>query len=277
MARQARTACSLRSPVTDSAPNSSPKPGSPRSREEGALLLLLDIGAALLLASLFVGWYQVHEVNRFGCSGITESFSPFWVTVTTSGSDCPPSGAGTLQSAGLPQTGALYAAAGILTAIAGVLALAPIGLKEAGRRSRRVSIALLALSARVLAIGALAPALLVMEQTSTVCHDEGVSQTPFEVPLGGPSPGAVNIYLNQSPPAPPDLRNDWSFWTGSSPGSTWPVWFGASGPWNSFAGTNSSAGAALAWGPGFGLAIDLGGLALLAAGPVLVWKLKPPS
>jgi hypothetical protein len=278
MSLHGRTSFSPQGTVSTSVAQGNPKSGSPRSREERALLLLLGVGAALLLASLFVGWYQVREVDRFGCTGLSESLSPFWVSVSTSGSDCPSSEAGSYQSAGLPQTGVLYAVAGILTAIAAVLALSVIGLTRAGRRSRRASIPLLALAICALAVGAVAPALIAIEQTSTVCHDEGVFQTPFVVPLESSSVGAATDYLNQSPP-PMSLPecNGWSFWTGGSPGSSWPVWLGSSGPQDSFGGSNVSGSAVLVWGPGAGWVLDLGGIALLVTGPVLARKPRPAA
>jgi hypothetical protein len=261
--------------------NGSASPNGPTSqlahrREERAPRLLLGVGAVLLLASLFLGWYQIHEVNRSGCTGITETLSPFWVTVTTSGTGCPPSEIGSFQAAGLPQTGALYFVAGVLTAVAGVLALMLILLNRRVRQSRRSSIILIAVSVGALALAALAPVLIVMEQPSAVCHDEGVFQTP----LGTPEASSVvssGIYLNQSAPEPPDPCNGWSFWSGSPPGSTWPVWVGSSGPWDSYAGSNESGSAELVWGPTLGWVLDLGGIALLVAGPVLARKPEPPA
>jgi len=258
------------------APGSKPNPGSllPPHREERALIVLVGVGAALLLASLFIGWYQVQQISRHGCTGILESFSPFWVTVTSSGTGCPPSETGSFQSAGLPLTGALYSLVGVLTAVAGLLSLALIGLRRALRPSRKVSLVLLCFSLLALSAGIGAPVLLAVNQTWTVCHDEGVVQTPFELPHGAFPGASPPIPLNQSSPAPPFRCNGWSFWTGNSYGWSWT---GTVGPWNSFTGSNVSGDAVLSWGSGPGWILDLGGLALLATGPVLAWRSKPTS
>jgi hypothetical protein len=260
--------------MSSSIAQGNPRLGSPRSREEKALLLLLGVGAALLLASLFVGWYQVQEVARNGCTGISESLSPFWVSVSTTGSGCPPTETGSFTAAGLAQTGALYSVAGALTAIACVLAFSLLGLKWSKRQSRRTSLFLLAVSIAALALGALAPALIVTEQPATICRDEGVMNTPFEIPGTASSGENPGIYLNQNQPVAPPRCDGWAFWTGNSYGWSW---IGTSGPWNSFAGSNVSGSAVLSWAPSLGWVLDLGGVVLLIAGPVLSRRASPSA
>ncbi|HTS33561.1 MAG TPA: hypothetical protein VMI55_06465 [Thermoplasmata archaeon] len=227
------------------------------------------VGAAVLVSTLFVGWYVVQARSSTGCTDVVETLYPFWVAVGGSGTACPPSGVQGYSSAGLASTGLLYLGVAALTAAGAVLAFLVGALLLRGRRIHRGSI-LLVLALLAILAAWLGPALVALEQPSTVCGDQGSYGTPF----GSTGAPVQPQQSNDSGGGTVGACNGWAFGGGNAGGyshSTY-VWNGASGPWNSFFGSASSDGTTFSWGPGVGWFLDIWGVALIGVGTTISRK-----
>jgi hypothetical protein len=220
------------------------------------------VGAAVLVSTLFVGWYAVQARSNTGCTDVVETLNPFWVAVSGSGTSCPSSGVQGYSSAGLPSTGLLYLGVAALTAAGAVLAFLVGALLLRGRRLHRGSL-LLVLALVGLLIAWTGPAALALAQPSTVCADQGA----FSPPFGSAGSRAGLDWPGETVGGATGACDGWSFAGGSVHNGY--VWTGGAGPWNSFFGSANSTVATFTWGPGLGWFLDIWGVALIGLGTTL--------
>ncbi len=227
------------------------------------------VGGAVLLATLFVGWYVVQVRGSPSCGNLVETLYPFWVTVSGPGASCPSSQSLSYSAAGLPSTGLLYLGVAGLTAAGAVLAFLVGALLLRGRRVHRGSVLLVLVLLAILTAW-LGPAVLALEQPSTVCGDQGAFSPPLGLAgaVAGLARGSASVGGGSGP------CDGWSFPGGTAGGYVHSgyVWTGASGPWNSFFGTLNSTPATFTWGPGVGWFLDIWGVALIGAGATISRK-----
>ena len=215
-------------------------------------------GAALLLASLFVGWYTSEiTANTGGGYANSETLYPMWVSSSESTQGQSFSEEIDFSTANLPHTGQLYADVTIAVGVGAILALlaAFFGLLGKGVRFRAI---VLVMTVAASALATAAPTALYLEQPSTICSEPQIAWSG-PVPVG-----------NQSAPPP---TCGWG-----QPCDTDGCWTGAAGPpgqESSFFGSDNEV-RDHTWGPSTGWYLSYVASVVLAGGAVLaISRLRP--
>ena len=233
--------------------------GASNRRARRIIVLALPLlGAALLLVSLFLGWYT-SEITATTGGGYTniETLNPMWVASSESTQGQSFSKLIGYPAANLPHTGQLYADVTLVVGLGALLGLAAgfFGVLGKGVRFRAIVFAT-ALAASGLAVAA--PTALYLEQPTTICSEP-------QMTWNGPPPVG-----NQSAPTP---TCGWG-----QPCDTQGCWTGASGPpgqESSFFGSDTSV-RDHTWGPSIGWYLSFLAAVVLAGGAlVAVYPLRP--
>ncbi|MGA7861610.1 MAG: hypothetical protein WCB19_07110 [Thermoplasmata archaeon] len=240
-----------------------------RSNGQEFAAAMLLVGAALLLSSLFLGWYSMSLGS--GSNFTAETFYPTSVQLWGSQGGSAYSAAASYSAIELGNTGMLYlAVAGLVVAggLLGVttayliwrsadptprlLALAGLRWRSSDRIPRGIVSALLVVTILLALAG---PVAVAFAQPGAVCSDSNVLSTPF-----------VLAYPNNTSGA--RLPCGWDMAMPYGIGYSFE-WSASPGPQSSFFGTNNETGQVLSWGPSEGWYASLAGTAFLVLGALV--------
>jgi hypothetical protein len=200
-----------------------------------AAMVVMGVGAALLLVTLFLGWYSMSLGS--GASVARETFYPAATQLWGSQGGSSYSNLTSYSTVFMGETGMLYLVVTGLIVVGALMGFLTVYLIRSGigRKHRRLVPSLAVL---VVALALAGPMLVAVAQPATLCSEGAPTSTPF---FAGPS--------NDSTGTSPDCG--WEIVSPDNGGYAFASGIGP-GPQSSFFGTQNVSGQPLTWGPSDG-------------------------